>query len=254
MTVLGFTRPASKLEASIREAEAMGFTVLAAPSLEVEMAPESEFERLESSLTQGSTAVFGSTTAADMCSRHYGERFPEIFSRHRVYAIGSKTADALRSAGIIVTDVPDEFSSYGLLQMLQNENEGSRIVMVRSDSGTDILSKGIEESGAELVDIAVYRLTDAGVTPDTERMMDAISEGRMDWIAFTSPMSAKTFFEHMGARFPPKEAYSMMCYNVKVAAIGRPTAEMLERLGRKADLIPAKSTFGDLLESIRKAC
>ena len=67
MTVLGFTRPASKLGASVKEAESMGFTVIATPSLEVRMADGSEFRRLEESLVPGAVAVFGSTTAVDMC-------------------------------------------------------------------------------------------------------------------------------------------------------------------------------------------
>lgn len=35
MRSVGFTRPASKLHASVEEAESMGFRVFAAPSLEV---------------------------------------------------------------------------------------------------------------------------------------------------------------------------------------------------------------------------
>ena len=231
----------------------MGFTVIAAPSLEVEMSPSSEFERLEQSMCSDSVAVFGSTTAVDMCISYFGERLSEVFFGHPVYAIGAKTAEKLRSAGITVTDVPDEYSSYGLLEILGKGDVPARVVMVRSDSGTDVLSKGIIDIGAELVDIAAYRLTDAGVTLETVEMMEAISSEKMDWIAFTSPMSAKTFFEHMEGRFGKEDSDRMMCSNVRVAAIGRPTSEMLDRLGRPADLVPSKSTFNDLLLAIKNA-
>ena len=251
MTVLGFTRPASKLGASVREAESMGFTVLAAPSLEVEMAPGSEFVRLRESLVPGSVAVFGSTTAADMCQKYFGEGLPEVFRGHSVYAIGSRTADRLTELGIDVSELPKEYSSYGLVDLLKEDIRGRRVVMVRSDSGTEVLSQGITEAGAELIDIAVYHLNDAGVTEDTVAMMDAIAAGKMDWIAFTSPMSSAVFFGHMEERFGKEKGDSYMQENVKVAAIGRPTAEELVRLGRPADFIPEKSTFRDLLCGIR---
>ena len=123
-----------------------------------------------------------------MCISYFGERLSEVFFGHPVYAIGAKTAEKLRSAGITVTDVPDEYSSYGLLEILGKGDVPARVVMVRSDSGTDVLSKGIIDIGAELVDIAAYRLTDAGVTLETVEMMEAISSEKMDWIAFTSPI------------------------------------------------------------------
>ncbi len=234
----------------MKEAESLGFTVLAAPSLEVEMAPESEFVRLRESLIADSVAVFGSTTAADMCQKYFGEHLPELFEGHRVYAIGSRTADRLTELGIEVSELPKEYSSYGLVDLLKEDIGGKRVVMIRSDSGTDILSEGITEAGAELIDIAVYHLNDAGVTEDTEAMMDAIAEKRMDWIAFTSPMSSEVFFGHMSERFG-EDGFRYMCQNVKVAAIGRPTAEALARLGRPVDLVPSKSTFRDMLEEIR---
>lgn len=45
----------------------------------------------------------------------------------------------------------------------------------------------------------------------------------------------------------------MMGDGVRVAAIGRPTAEMLRSLGREPDLVPSKSTFRDLLVAIHNA-
>ena len=247
MTVIGFTRPLPKLEAAIREAEAMGFTVMAAPSMSISMGDDSEFSRMESALP-GSIAIFGSTTAADICRERYGERFPEVFSGATVIAIGSATGGRLESYGLKVSGMPDEFSSYGLIEMLGGSIEGRRVVMVRSDSGTDVLTKGIPEAGAELIDIAVYKLVDAGMTPELEAMIDAISEKKMDWMAFTSPMSARTFFKHVADRLGDA---SIMVDNVKVAAIGRPTAEALVKLWRPADLVPEQATFRDLLEAIR---
>ncbi len=249
MKTLGFTRPASKLQASIEEAESLGFKVYAAPSLEVIHGDKSEFERLESSLYDDVPVIFGSTTSADHCNQEFGERFPGIFERCKVIAIGPGTADSLKGYGLRVDYVPEDHSSYGLVEFIRNNYKTGRIVVVRSDSGTDIISKGITSLGLELVDVATYKLKAAEVGNEMESLLKAIGNKKLDWMAFTSPMSASTFFDRMREMYGEKYS-QMMKSNVKVAAIGKPTADMLVSLGRAPDLIPHKTTFHDLLLEI----
>ncbi|MBE6528752.1 MAG: uroporphyrinogen-III synthase [Thermoplasmata archaeon] len=252
MTVLGFTRPASKLQDSILEAESLGFKVYAAPSLEVIHGDASEFARLKDSVYNGVPVIFGSTTAADHCSREYRDEFPVMISVCEVIAIGPGTAERLESLGVRVDLIPDDYSSFGLVDMIKERYHEGRIIVVRSDSGTDIISKGIVSMGLELVDIAAYKLVAAEVGEEMESLLEAIDRKELDWMAFTSPMSASTFFDRMEEKFG--EQYSqMMKDHVKVAAIGRPTADMLASLGRNPDLIPDKTTFHDLLLAIRDA-
>lgn len=47
MTTIGFTRPNRRLKDSINEAKELGFTVMAAPSLNIIPGNDSEFRRLE---------------------------------------------------------------------------------------------------------------------------------------------------------------------------------------------------------------
>ena len=46
MTVIGFTRPKDRIKDSVKEAEDMGFTVMAAPSLEIFTGDDEEFDKL----------------------------------------------------------------------------------------------------------------------------------------------------------------------------------------------------------------
>jgi len=250
MRTLGFTRPAGKLKDSIKEAEGLGFTVLAAPSLEIEHGEESEFRRLKDSLGSGVPVIFGSTTAADECSKEFGESFPSLLADCFVIPIGPGTADRLSSYGVRIDMVPEDHSSYGLVKAVTERFTEGRVVVVRSDSGTDIISEGLKGSGLDLVDVAVYKLRAADAGEEMTAILDAIGDRKLDWMAFTSPMSASSFFGRMRERFGER-ADGMMRDNVKVAAIGRPTAEMLESLGRAPDLVPQKTTFHDLLQSIR---
>lgn len=250
MTVLGFTRPNKRLGDSVKEAEGLGFEVMAAPSLDIQPGDASEFQRLEDNLGKDVPVIFGSATAVEECGKHFGDRLPGLLSGCRVISIGPNTTRYLEREGITVSAVPEDFSSFGLVDMLKDDVCGRKVVIVRSDSGTDILSDGLRDSGAELVDIAAYKLTDVGLTSALMHIFIAIKRGKLDVMAFTSPMSARSFFRQMKDYYG-REATMRYLDGIKVAAIGRPTAMALESLGRPADIIPERTTFHDMLLAIR---
>ena len=253
MTVLGFTRPNKRLKDSVKEAEDLGFQVMAAPSLDIQSGDDAEFDRLEANLGKDVPVIFGSATAVEECRKHFGERLPELFGQCRVISIGPNTTKYLEREGITVSAVPEDFSSFGLVDLLKHEIRGKKVVIVRSDSGTDILSDGLKDAGAELIDIASYKLQDMGMTSALMHMFIAIKRGQMDVMAFTSPMSAKSFFNQIDDYYGKEKAREYMD-GIKVAAIGRPTAMTLKAIGRPADIVPERTTFHDMLLAIKEQC
>jgi len=248
MKSLGFTRPASKLRASVEEAEGLGFSVLAAPSLDIIHGDESEFTKLRESIGKDVPVIFGSTTAADHCNEEFGESFANMMEPCQIIAIGPGTAKRLEEYNVRVDIVPEDHSSYGVVSLIKERYHSGKIVAVRSDSGTDIISKGITDSGLEFIDIAVYKLVAADAGDDMVRLLKAVGNKGLDWMAFTSPLSASTFFDRMKEMYP--EDYLDRMKRIHVAAIGKPTADMLASLGRMPDLVPSKTTFHDLLVEI----
>lgn len=251
MKVLGFTRPASKLKTSVEEAEALGFKVFAAPSLDVIHGDASEFERFRSSIVPGVPVIFGSTTAADHCGQEFGDEFPRMMGPCEVIAIGPGTAARLTDLGVRVDVMPEDYSSYGLLEEIRKRYQPGRILVIRSDSGTEIINQGLDSTGFDLIDIASYKLKAAETGDEMKALMGAIADGTLEWMAFTSPMSAASFFDNMKESYG--DDYLALMKKVRVAAIGRPTADRLASLGRAPDLIPEKTTFHDLLVTIRDA-
>ena len=195
MTVIGFTRPVSRLDDAVKEARDMGFDVMAAPSLEILPGEDAEFEKLEGSIEDGLTVVFGSGTAVEECSKRFGDRLPEMLSGCEVVSIGPNTTKVLEGAGIKASKEPEDYSSYGLVEMLRDGVRGRKVMVVRSDSGSDVLSDGLRDAGAEVIDVAAYRLKKAGMGNGLLHMMLSIKRGHMDCMAFTSPMSAQSFFD-----------------------------------------------------------
>lgn len=252
MTTIGFTRPSKRLKDSVKEAEDMGFDVLAAPSLDILPGEDSEFARFEGSVTPGCTVVFCSSTAVEECQTRFGDQLSKLVGGARVISIGPATTRKLEAAGVSSSAVPEDFSSYGLVDMLKGDAAGKRIILVRSDSGSDVLSDGLADAGAEVVDIASYRLKEAGMGNAMLHMLISLKRGRIDAMAFTSPMSASTFISSLENQYG-KEKGDEYLRAVKVAAIGQPTKKRLQELGFEPDIVPEKTTFHDMLVAIRDA-
>ena len=251
MTTVGFTRPTKKVQDSVKEAKDMGLDAIGAPSLDIESGDGEQFDLLESLAKPGAIVVFGSATAVEECAKHFGDRLPGMFAESRNIAIGPATKKALDKAGVNVTDVPDDYSSFGLVELLKNDVKGKKVVAVRSDKGNKILADGLRDAGAELVEIAAYKLTPVDMNSALLHLMIAVKRKKVDVMAFTSPLSAKTFFQEMEEHYGKEKAEAYLHDNVKVAAIGKPTAMMLESLGRPADIIPENTTFHDMLQAIK---
>ena len=67
MTTLGFTRPNKRLKDSVKEAEDLGFEVMAAPSLDIQSGDDAEFDRLEANLGKDVPVIFGSEIGRASC-------------------------------------------------------------------------------------------------------------------------------------------------------------------------------------------
>lgn len=248
--VLGFTRPSKRLKDSVKEAEDMGFTVMAAPSLEILPGEDAEFTKLEASVTPESIVVFCSSTAVEECQTRFGDKLADVIGSAKVVSIGPATTKRLEAAGLRASAVPEDYSSEGIVDMMRSEVGGKRVILVRSDSGSDVLSDGMNAAGAELVDVSAYRLKEAGMGNALLHMFMTLKKGRIDVLAFTSPMSASMFISMAEKQFGKEKADDLI-RKTKIAAIGGPTKKRLTELGFAPDIVPEKTTFTDMLKAIR---
>lgn len=251
MTSLGFTRPVERLKESTNEAKEMGFKVFAAPSMKIIEGDRSEFERAKELMTSGEAtiAVFGSITSVEQCQREYGDEFVPLFKDVKILSIGPSTGKALKSAGLSVDEIPKEYSSSGIVEMMKDNVKDKTVLLMRSDSGSEILYEGLTAAGANVESIATYKLEDIGMNTLLLHLITAIKGRYLDVMAFTSPKSARIFYSHMNRQVGEEGTNELMA-DLKVAAIGHPTADALRSLGREPDIIPKDATFRDMLDEI----
>lgn len=179
------TRPvhqADKLCAYIQKA---GGEVLRFPTLEIaEPADIAKVRRQLQTLTDYDIVIFTSTNAVNKALEWLGpEGLPDSIE---LGAIGKATATALEDAGYFIDLVPErQYNSEGLLALDDLQSvDGANIAIVRGEGGRDLLAKTLEERGANLEFIEVYRR----IQPETaiEPLRLALQTGKLSIISITS--------------------------------------------------------------------
>ena len=252
MISLGFTRPPEYLDESIRLAGSMGFSVTAAPSLTRIPAPEAEFYKIFERIEHGefSVIMFSSSAAVNICRKMLDRRFTSACRNTEIAVIGPETKRALENAGLSADIMPEIYSSDGLLNTLGTSVRGRKILLIRSDAGSDILDRGLRGLGAEPETFRAYHLEPCRMCEKTKILISAFCTGELDAMAFSSPLSAKTFYGHM-CNVAGEETASKCIRNRFVAVIGHPTADAVRSLGKEPDLISCNATFPDMLRDIK---
>lgn len=237
---IAILRPAAQQEESRKLAEAYGFLPILAPSIALveRPLPPDLLERIRAAECVAFTSANGAALALK------NEAVRSSLAEKMIVAIGPKTSQALISYGLR-PQVPEEYSSEGLMRMLSGKCK--HILFLRSAQGSQYLSEGLRSSGLLVDDIPLYEV----VASHDPRLDELIKMARsVDIFAFTSSSTARNLLERareLGLEKELREALDC----ATVAAIGKPTAKELERLGLKVNIMPRVFTFEAMLQALK---
>jgi uroporphyrinogen III methyltransferase/synthase len=167
------------------------------------------------------------------------------FAGLRVAAIGSQTAQALRTFGVIADLVPaGEQTSLGLLDEFPDYDEQSdpinRVFLPRADIATDTLVAGLTELGWEVDDITAYRTVRAA--PPAAPIREAIKSGGFDAVLFTSSSTVRNL---IGIAGKPHASTVIAC-------IGPATAATAEEHGLRVHVRAEKPSVAELAAALAR--
>jgi uroporphyrinogen-III synthase len=166
-----------------------------------------------------------------------------------VCAIGSSTADVLRERGYAVDVVPEEYTSAGLVEALEDRVAGARVEVARSDHGSPVLTEGLADAGADVHETILYRL----VRPEGSGESAALAaDGELDAAVFTSSLTVEHFLDAAAER-GAREAAVAGLNDAVVGAIGPPTRETAEAAGIAVDVVPDVADFEALACAVVEA-
>ena len=151
---------------------------------------------------------------------------PTALRNGKVAAIGARTAEALRSHGVEVDFVPEDFRAEGVLDSLADHPlVGRRVLLPRALVARNELPDGLRERGAVVDVVPVYQ-----TVSDEEGLLvarQALVLG-VDAVTFTSSSTVRNFLTGIGA---DDLAAHELLDGVCLASIGPVTSDTLRDFG-----------------------
>jgi uroporphyrinogen III methyltransferase/synthase len=166
----------------------------------------------------------------------------------RIAAVGPATAAKLKELHLQVDLTPEEFSGRKIAEAFAKFEtiENLKMCLLRAESANKDLPLGLQEMGAIVDDIAVYRTVPE--TEDRTGVSAQLLETGADWITFTSSSTV----EHFHAQFD-LPALLKKFPGLKTASIGPETTKTIQALGLLPTLEAKAHTTEGLIASLAKA-
>jgi uroporphyrinogen-III synthase len=157
---------------------------------------------------------------------------------------GPKPARALHEQGIR-TDLPSSVpTTAGVIDVLRDQPLAGRRVGVQlyGEDPNRTLVDFLASKGAVVLPVAPYRYAPATHDEKVASLIDELSAGLLDGIAFTTAVQVERLFQVARRRDTEPSLRSGLA-RVHVAAVGPVVIEAMQRLGVRADAVPARGFF-----------
>lgn len=221
------TRPLSSEQ--IRFAEKLNLSVTVEPSIEIRY--RENWDELKSQLQNTASKLFAFTSQSGVeAFRRYSETTRELIPGQHVYAVGSKTAEALIKIGHIPI-TPDQHDGTGLAKKIKNDlsqNPDSKEKTVLHFCGNkrrEEFRQFLEGSGIQVRDVVVYQTVLKKMT---------LNLNGIDGILFYSPSAVQAFRKSGGFNAGS---------NPELFAIGQTTgSELSIESGKHVHISPKANT------------
>lgn len=239
---------ASQLSHQLRE---LGAEVLEIPTIKIQ--PPDEKQPLVEAL-QGigeyNWLVFTSPNGVTAFFEYFLKAYDDIraLGNVRFAAVGPATAAKLKELNLRVDVMPDEYiaKKVGAAIHKFEDVENLRVLLARAQVANPELVKELEDLGAIVDDVAVYKTVPE--TEDTNGAAARLAESGADWITFTSSSTVENFH----ARFDLPKLMKQFS-GLQLASIGPETTKAITALGLKPAIEAKQHTIDGLASALRTA-
>ncbi|MDF1532428.1 MAG: uroporphyrinogen-III synthase [ANME-2 cluster archaeon] len=250
-------RPVRYEQDSMQVCRQAGFDVISAPMIAILDKRDEYFNGFVSRILAGQSdiVIFTSANGIDHTLDKVPDRdaFIAALNRLTTIAIGPKTREAALEQGIVISFMPESYSSEGLVEAIRNDVRGKVVDIARSSHGAPVLVEGLKADGADVFETQVYEITSPVRGSAQEALIQAILDKTVDAVVFTSSMMVRNFLE-MASQMGCKDEVirKLNDEGIVVAAIGHPTSNTLNIYKIPVTIISNEYTFKALIEETRK--
>lgn len=162
-----------------------------------------------------------------------------------LYAIGAKTADALRSENLRVYRTADTFQSEGVVSLFGRTLRGKKYLLARAREGRDVIQTVLARRGARVDLWALYETKPVALVADAKA---ALRTGEINAVTFTSSSTVSSFMRN----FTPRERQRIFS-RTRAVSIGPITSRALRAAGVRPLQATGSATIEDLARTIVRA-
>jgi uroporphyrinogen III methyltransferase/synthase len=238
------TRPAHQSESLVERLSELGANVMIQPAIEIR--PPADWSAADAAIEQ-----LGSFDWLAFSSSNGVHYFLERLKHHghdmralggvQLAAIGPGTADALAEYHLRADLQPTEYRAEALAESLLPTAVGKRVLLLRASRGREVLAETLSAAGVQVQQAMVYESRD--VTQADVEVVEALLDGRIDWITVTSSAIARSLVKLLGDDLR----------RAKLASISPLTAAALAEAGCHAAAVATTYTTAGLIEAILAA-
>jgi len=185
------TRPLAQAEVLAQQVSALGRNTLLFPLLEINPLPDQEpLKAALADLYSYALVAFVGPNAIDAAFGHLSSWPSEVSIA--VMGEGSRRALARHgltegNARIFMPLNPDRSDSETLLEALDCEAlRGKKALIIRGDTGRELLADALRSAGVILTQVAAYRRTAPALDEALQRQLTRLLETQNDWIVTSS--------------------------------------------------------------------
>jgi len=207
------TRPRAQAEVLARAVEALGRKAVVLPLLDIfPLADQAALKAALAALPSYALVAFVSPNAIDAAFAHLGA-WPAGVTL-AVLGEGSRAALARHgvddaNARIVSPADPARSDSENLLQSLDLAAlRGKRVLIVRGESGRELMAEGLRAAGASVTTVAAYRRCVPPLTPELAATLLSLLAQENDWIITSS--EALRGLLALVAQLAPQDAVAKM--------------------------------------------
>ena len=256
--VVAIVRPTDQVKELSDAIESLGGTPYEAPLIEVKPAKNQEsLIKLIKDTANGRMDIIafmsqnGVRQTFEVAKNEGLEKpFKDHIRKISLISIGPKTKHELERIGFSNVKLPEEYSSSGLIKLLEKTDlKGKRIGLPRAKGVDDTLRVSLEKLGSEVIEAEAYEVQETSDSSLVKNLIiDLISE-KIDVIAFTSPSTVRSLIEN-SRKFSDLETVKASLRKIVIASIGTTTRKVLEDLGFEVQVTPSEFTVEALAKEI----
>jgi uroporphyrinogen III methyltransferase/synthase len=246
------TRALAQADEFAQELEQYGAQVIACPTIETQ--DLDDYQRLDEAINHlygYDWLILTSVNAVNYFFKRVTSLGHDASSLDglKVCVIGEATAERLGELHVHVDVIPNDFKAEGVFSALEryiggaDAFKGLNILLPRASVARDFLPKALEEAGARVDVVPVYR-TALPENLDRGRVAAMLS-GSADCIAFTSASTVKNL-----AQLFDTQDLSGVLPGITIACLGDITAQTAADFGLTVDIQPEQATIPFLARAI----